>query len=1407
MDRSRLFAGSFAFLVATTSFAVVPPEGGPARGKEFRHPSLYYENVFRPVAELSVDSGRRLGTDLNRLGVDPANAYFDLRTGRWGSLIPTRPLIPGSGVGNNLTWSDLGRQAPADAAAREQAAWEALRSYLVAHAAELRFNPGELAAPRVTAQGERLIQIHVGRQINGIPVRDTSVKATINSGNLVLLGQRNWSDAAVDPTPRISAAEAEAAVLSYLEGIPVAGFRKAPRLEILPVSGQPDESLVTLGQGLEYRLVWVVGPRFDGDPVAVWEALVDAHSGEVLSFEDKAHYASRRVEGWIYPISNDQVPPDGQLQQGFPMPFADIALDGEALGFCSTGGNVPPGADSGTISTALSGRYLHMNDNCGAIDESAAAGDLDLEGIAGTDCAVPPGHSAGDTNSTRSGYYEMNRIMEQARGYLPDNGWLQGQLTANMNIVATCNASWNGQVNFFRSGGGCSNTGELAGVFDHEWGHGMDNNDNTGSIANPGEGIADIYAANRLNTSCMGRNFRPGVNCGGYGDPCTECTGVRDIDWAKRASGNPHTVAWIDANCGGGPAPCGGGVHCEGSVYAESVWDLVHRDLMGFEGSEFDLDLNTALELGTRLTYYGSSNVGSWYQCVTDGTGGCNADGGYLGYLAADDDNGDLTDGTPHMTAIFAAFDRHQIACPSPTVQNAGCAGAPATPQNVVATPLNEGVHLSWDAVSGASEYWIYRTEGVHGCDFGKALVGKTSDIEFVETGPRNGFEVLYAVVAVGDNDSCTSAMTACEAVSPVPGPGFTYVPAPLAWEADTGDGDSFFDNCETGTLSFEVGNTGVGALTNLRIVEAALVSHPEAQILTSLPSTIAASLAEGATATAELMVLGGGFAFNDTLELEVKVTSDELAPLALSHTYTLQALESDLQEEPSLTFSFEAGEDGWQLVSGIFNRTDAPPGGADGTAFYRASSTGLNQHCDRIRSPLLQLTATSTLEVHNQFDIEPFSGGFWWDRANVGVFDPATGERTVVSPDGGRAYNASGTNPAPAPCASDDPPGQPGWAGSGPGWLPSTWSAGALGAAEIAGQLIQLDVAYGTDPAETGAFGLRFDEVTMTDVLVQVPDGQPDVCEATAVLTPAALEVDPAEGTFSDGNGLFEPGEIVDVAPSWLMEEGVEQTVSGLASEFTGPAGATYTLVEEAADYGLLGPGATASCLDTGGCYQMGLNDPATRPATHWDATFDEDLSAGAATTWELHIGDSFTDVPRTSLFYSWIETLLHNGVTGGCTATTYCPSATNTRDQMPVFLLKALEGPGYAPPSCTGVFDDVPCPSLFANWIEDLVARGVTAGCGGGNYCPSNPVIRDQMAVFLLKTLEGPGYAPPSCTGVFGDVPCPSLFANWIEDLVDRGITAGCGGGNYCPANPVSRDQMAVFLSRTFGLGLYGP
>jgi len=178
------------------------------------------------------------------------------------------------------------------------------------------------------------------------------------------------------------------------------------------------------------------------------------------------------------------------------------------------------------------------------------------------------------------------------------------------------------------------------------------------------------------------------------------------------------------------------------------------------------------------------------------------------------------------------------------------------------------------------------------------------------------------------------------------------------------------------------------------------------------------------------------------------------------------------------------------------------------------------------------------------------------------------------------------------------------------------------------------------------------------------------------------------------------------------------------------------------------------------------------------------------------------FLDVNGGNQFYAFVTTLVSNAITVGVGGGNYGVDAPTLRQQMAVFLLKAEHGLCYTPPACSGVFSDVPCSSPFAPWIEQMAAEGITGGCGAGVFCPTNPVRRDQMAVFLLKGEHGSSYAPPACAGTFADVPCPSTFANWIEQLAAEQITGGCGGGNYCPLNPNTRGQMAVFITKTFNL-----
>lgn len=186
-----------------------------------------------------------------------------------------------------------------------------------------------------------------------------------------------------------------------------------------------------------------------------------------------------------------------------------------------------------------------------------------------------------------------------------------------------------------------------------------------------------------------------------------------------------------------------------------------------------------------------------------------------------------------------------------------------------------------------------------------------------------------------------------------------------------------------------------------------------------------------------------------------------------------------------------------------------------------------------------------------------------------------------------------------------------------------------------------------------------------------------------------------------------------------------------------------------------------------------------------------------------------SFGDVPPGHAFWPWIEALYEAGITGGCGTNppAYCPDQSVSRSQMAVFLLRGIHGAGYQPPDATGTtFEDVPESHPLAWWIDAFAREGITAGCASSPplYCPEAAVTRGQAAVFLLRAKHGAAYQPPGAAGTFADVP-PAL-APWIEQLAREGVTGGCATNpsRYCPDDPVTRGQMAVFLVRAFSLPL---
>ncbi len=607
------------------------------------------------------------------------------------------------------------------------------------------------------------------RAVGGVPVEEQRLIFYITRGNLTAFGVDHWGAVREPSQPVYGADTAREVLYSYMGIVPHDAVQEVEPERLVYVAGPVEASGESryegpVGAGVRYHLAWRVALRIAGER-GTWVGKVDARTGTVIALYDDNKYG--QAKGGVYPVTNDGIGWEGTEQVGWPMPYADVTIDGTPYS-ANDMGMFDCSPFGGTAVTQLIGPYVRVHDTCGTLNESVTCdADLDLEQGTGTDCEIPSGHSTGDTHSARSGFYHLNRVMEKGRAWLPDNVWLTQQLTDNVNIYSTCNAYWNGSVNFYRSGGGCRNTGEIAGVFVHEWGHGIDQNDG-GGYDNPSEAYSDIVAFIQTHNSCIGRGFYMAQNCTGYGDTCLDCTGIRDQDWDQRQAHTPATPqGFLTTYCYGGGGPCGKETHCESYVAGEAVWDLAVRDLPAL-----GLDARTAWQLTDKLFYESRrGSGGNAYNCALPSSDGCGAGSWFTKFRTIDDDDGNLDNGTPHASAIYAAFARHNIACGTAndaSNRNTSSCATLATP--TLASSAGSGAaSLSWNAVPGATNYLILRND--QGCDTAFTIVDSVPapGTTYTDTDVPNGFQVFYAVQAQGSNSACESALSNCAAVTPQP--------------------------------------------------------------------------------------------------------------------------------------------------------------------------------------------------------------------------------------------------------------------------------------------------------------------------------------------------------------------------------------------------------------------------------------------------------------------------------------------------------------------------------------------------------------------------------------------------------------------------------------------------------------
>ena len=227
--------------------------------------------------------------------------------------------------------------------------------------------------------------------------------------------------------------------------------------------------------------------------------------------------------------------------------------------------------------------------------------------------------------------------------------------------------------------------------------------------------------------------------------------------------------------------------------------------------------------------------------------------------------------------------------------------------------------------------------------------------------------------------------------------------------------------------------------------------------------------------------------------------------------------------------------------------------------------------------------------------------------------------------------------------------------------------------------------------------------------------------------LGPALLRVDTGSspGTSND-NTVWEPGEEVDVRPSWRNVTGSNQPgVAGVFSDITGPAGATYTITDGAATTGRSTTTPPTSAPELlRGLRQQPHHAP--RPALGRLGAGDAEsgrpgpaASAGAARRRQLH--RRARHEPVLPLRRDAAST---TASPAAAARPTTAPPTPPRATQMAVFVLVAKEGAGYVPPACgTPVFSDVPASSPFCRCIEELARRGVVSGCGAGTVLPGQP------------------------------------------------------------------------------------
>ncbi|MCH8805377.1 MAG: hypothetical protein IH986_04745 [Planctomycetes bacterium] len=311
----------------------------------------------------------------------------------------------------------------------------------------------------------------------------------------------------------------------------------------------------------------------------------------------------------------------------FGLPYAQVQVVGGNSVFADVHGDfvIPHAGNSPvTVRSHVNGEWFTVR------DQAAGNSHLTLD-----QTVTPPGpvdflHNQANNELTTAQvntYLQANIVRDLTLAANPDYPTIGGAFPqrgfrVNVNLSSTCNAFYDGtSINFFRSGGGCNNTG-FGDVVHHEYGHHLVRVGNTGAGQGEfGEGMGDVMGVLITERSALGVGFR---NCG---------SGIRNAN---------NNCQYQTSGC----SSCGSQIHACGQLISGCVWST-RAELMVTEPLNFRTILRD-LAINTMFVHTGSS-------IRPDIT---------IDWLIFDDDDANIGNGTPHYFEIAAGFGAHNMDAP-----------------------------------------------------------------------------------------------------------------------------------------------------------------------------------------------------------------------------------------------------------------------------------------------------------------------------------------------------------------------------------------------------------------------------------------------------------------------------------------------------------------------------------------------------------------------------------------------------------------------------------------------------------------------------------------------------------------------------------------------------------------------